>query len=387
MGVKILEACYELTQIWAERISYHVNPLKRRCIRFLALPYCYMKINWEICTRSKIGVILDLLYIFFVLKYYPDNYSPCRLWEKPKSEWKFYYGSIYDPYQRKMLQRKVQPRQYEILFEDKWIADALCKQAGIPVPEVLAKIKVGDNIKDVVNSTFYRFGELSRLIIKPVNGKGGGGILYCEQLESGILFMEGQDEINIDDTSAATDYLIQPFISQHPELTRIAASTNTMRLVTMLLDDGSILVVGAYMRFGRGKSKIDNLSQGGLRVAIDRDSGRLVSTGSDRDGRLYTEHPDSKIAFSEISVPFWKDALELAFKAQEYFDFYYLLGMDIAFGEDGPVLIEINARYDNVGLEQALGPILLNEAVVSAFWDYGLLINRKQKHIAESLRK
>ena len=54
-------------------------------------------VNWDECDRNKILVCYDHLYIFFALKYFPDNYTSCRLWEKPRSEWKYYYGRGYDP--------------------------------------------------------------------------------------------------------------------------------------------------------------------------------------------------------------------------------------------------------------------------------------------------
>ena len=65
------------------------HPIIRRILRFIALPYCYFfLVNWKECTASRLQVLKDLLYIFFKLKYYPDNYSPCRFWEKDRKEWK-----------------------------------------------------------------------------------------------------------------------------------------------------------------------------------------------------------------------------------------------------------------------------------------------------------
>ena len=93
------------------------HPLIRRVIRFLALPYCFFKmIDWKECQISKYQVLRDLLYIFFRLKYFPDNYSLCRLWEKERTQWAYYYGSIYDAYQRSQLRCSVGKKKYEELF-------------------------------------------------------------------------------------------------------------------------------------------------------------------------------------------------------------------------------------------------------------------------------
>ena len=58
-----------------------------------------------------------------------------------------------------------------------------------------------------------------------------------------------------------------------------------------------------------------------------------------------------------------------------------LLGQDIAISEDGPVIIELNAEYDNVMFEQACGPLLKNKIVREEFAKYDLLINKYQKSI------
>ena len=378
-----LEAQYELLSRGANAFVYHLVPFLRRCVRFVALPYCYLNVNWELCTRSRIGVWLDFFYIFFVLKYYPDNYSPCRLWEKPRSEWKYYYGSNYDPYQRKRLQRAVQPPEYEILFKDKWITDALCQQAKIPTPPIIGRIRSGDLLLTRIEELFSSNPNLSELIIKPTDGKGGGDVIYCQRYKEGTKYLKGQKEIELEGLVSERDCIVQSFIHQHPSVSRISGSTNTVRIVTLLLEHGEVLVVGAYMRFGTGQSKIDNLSQGGLCVPVDSKRGKLLGTGSDRKSRLYSEHPDSKVTFQDVDVPFWDQVVDLAADVQNYFECYRLLGMDIAISEEGPVLIEINSSYDNVDLEQATGPILRSESVAKAFSQLGLLISRAQKGILD----
>jgi len=110
-------------------------PYMRRIERFIALPYCYLKlVNWSECGATRLQVVKDLLYIFFVLKYFPDNYSLCRLWEKDRKTWTQYYGSIYEPYQRSRLRKEVQKEEYRVIFEDKNICYQLCKVAGLPLP-------------------------------------------------------------------------------------------------------------------------------------------------------------------------------------------------------------------------------------------------------------
>ena len=102
------EAFYERSLAAWRRLGRWACPYRRRLVRFLALPYCYLRlVDWRQCRASRVRVLLDLLYIFFRLKYFPGNYSPCRLWEKERRQWVRYYGSGYDAYQRARLQREV----------------------------------------------------------------------------------------------------------------------------------------------------------------------------------------------------------------------------------------------------------------------------------------
>ena len=107
-----LEALSDRSKRNASQFWFACVPYVRRFLRFLALPYCFSKVNWKECTKTKTQVAFDFLYIFFRLKYFPDNYSPCRLWEKNRAEWAYYYGSNYDPYQRRQLRKVVQPAAY-----------------------------------------------------------------------------------------------------------------------------------------------------------------------------------------------------------------------------------------------------------------------------------
>lgn len=96
-----MEAFALVVRAWLRRIDDALTPYLRQLLRFLGLPYCYLYlVDWKQCRRSPVLVAMDQLYIFFVLRYFPDNYSNCRLYELPRREWAFYYGSSYHPFQR-----------------------------------------------------------------------------------------------------------------------------------------------------------------------------------------------------------------------------------------------------------------------------------------------
>ena len=116
-------------------IGNELKTLLRRLIKYLALPLLILEIAYNKEVKVNLSnLIKDLMFIFFKLKYYPDNYIPCRLWEKKREIWYKYYGSIYDAYQRKKLRKEVQKEEYEIVFLDKSICYSLCWAYKLPLP-------------------------------------------------------------------------------------------------------------------------------------------------------------------------------------------------------------------------------------------------------------
>lgn len=373
-----------------ENISYITNfvfiPYARRVVRFFALPYCYFyMVNWEQCKAGRFRVAVDFFYIFFVLKYFPDNYSLCRLWEKPKSEWGYYYASNYDPYQRRQLRKFVQKKEHVILFEDKNICYQLCRAHKLPLP---IQIGYADNKKQCVEllNNHFQTQENGKVIIKPVGGSAGSGILLAWQ-ENGLINLKNNNGLyNVDSMPFSGTAVLQEVILQHHFLDKVASSSvNTIRIVTMLGNDDNVVFLGALARFGVGSSFLDNTSQGGIAVGIDVKTGCLVEHGFDFFTKKYVKHPGSGIVFNGLCMPFWQDVLKLAEKTQRCFQFHKLIGHDVAITEIGPVIIELNSIYDNVHLEMCCGPILQNDSVLEQYMEYNLLINRKQVALYNSL--
>ncbi len=320
----------------------------------------------------------DLLYIFFRLKYFPDNYSPCRLWEIEKNEWKYYYGSIYDPYQRGQLRKEVQKKEYEILFKDKEVCYQLCKSFNLPLPVQYGCIEPEEDYKSIIGKILGKDLD-KKLIIKPVIG-GGGKNIYLAYKEGDNIYVRGRFKtVNLDAFKLIFRSVIQEQIRQHDSLSKISLSLNTVRVVSLLTREKDVLIVGAIMRSGVGDAFIDNTSTGGIGVGINLEKGTLKKIGYDKIGRACYFHPTSGVSFENFAIPYWDRILELSINIQLSFPFYKLLCSDIGIKPDGPTIIEINPDHDNVGLEQKFGPILKDCRVKNEFREYNLLINNLSK--------
>jgi len=107
-----------------------------------------------------------------------------------------------------------------------------------------------------------------------------------------------------------------------------------------------------------------NLHQGAIGLGINIESGKTQH--AIKAGEVITHHPDSQQALLGITIPYWSDAMALAIKAAETVPLKYL-GVDIAISENGPVMIEINARpgieiqnANDTAMRQQLDQILEN---------------------------
>ena len=377
-----IEIYYDKLKYGSTYIVSEIKPLLRRLIKYFALPLCVLEIAlYKDKTVSTITAIKDVTFIFFKLKYYPDNYIPCRLWEKKRDIWYLYYGSIYDAYQRKKLKKEVQKEEYEIVFLDKSICYSMCRAYNLPLPKQFGCVENTNECIKLVKEIFSKKSKI-KLILKPVLGKGGKNINVCYKSGDEIFFKESNNIVELSNYKLKEKSVVQEFIKQHKCISRISESTNTIRIVTLYTKNKRVLIIGAYIRFGRGDSYIDNVSSGGISAGINLNSGYVNNIAFDKNGKIFKKHPETNIQFNDIQIPFWEDVLKLARKIQIYFSFYKLLGHDIAITENGPIVIEINEAHDNIALEQRCGPLFSNEDVKREFMRYNLLINKYSKFLA-----
>lgn len=296
-------------------LSASIIPYIRRFQRFVALPYAYFfLVNWKECTASPLRVLSDFIYIFFVLKDYPDYYTQFRFWDVDREEWKFYYGSFYNPYQKGRLRRNVQKKEYEIIFADKYVSHQLCKGVNLPEPEFLGYLEPGMNYRDSLHEMISIH---KKIIIKSSRGKGGKDIFLGLEKDNKITISDKDTEYPVDDFELPCPVIVQKFVTQHPELEAISRSVNTIRTETILTHENDVLILGGFMRFGLNNTYVDNQSSGGLSVGIDLEKGVLKKYALDGRGVQYTSHPDSGIVFENFKIPFWDEIVKLSENIQK----------------------------------------------------------------------
>lgn len=128
--------------------------------------------------------------------------------------------------------------------------------------------------------------------------------------------------------------------------------------VTTYTDRDEVHIILATLRSATDAKIVDNFAVGGMLLAVDLQSGKVVSDGIDEKMRTYVTHPVTGVALRGFQLPNWSKAMDVVRRASR--DMYAMpqcrfLGWDIAFFKNGDVgIIECNWRQ-GVEIQMAHG--------------------------------
>ncbi|HPN96196.1 MAG TPA: sugar-transfer associated ATP-grasp domain-containing protein [Candidatus Moranbacteria bacterium] len=244
-------------------------------------------------------------------------------------------------------------KENRVLADDKLLSKRVLKKNGITVPDLIAKIKNHDELEK------FDWQSLpASFALKPNRGFGGEGIIvvYGKKKERDDAWIKADGSlITIEDLKTHIRNILDGSFSLAgtPD---IAFFEERLRLLKLFkpyaykgIPDIRVIVfnkvpVMAMMRIptreSQGKA---NLQQGAIGVGIDLASG-ITTTAVLGKGKLIDYVPGTRMLLSGIRIPFWNDILDLSVRAQIISGLGYL-GTDIAIDkENGPVIVELNAR-------------------------------------------
>lgn len=186
-----------------------------------------------------------------------------------------------------------------------------------------------------VKSILMQYDEL--FVKKATDSWGGLGVHYYNKRNETI------EELQQNLQKIWGDLVIQECIRQSEEISRLnPSSVNTVRIMTHLMDDGTVKIRSSILRMGAGGSKVDNASSGGISTGIE-DDGRLKAVAYSNTGVKYEEHPTTKIKFSDVVVPNFDKMRQMVKTLQVKFPHFRLISWDLAVNFDNePMLIEAN---------------------------------------------
>lgn len=235
------------------------------------------------------------------------------------------------------LNKIINPRAWtpECVLADKIGFYERCAAHGLRHPEVVATI-VGGKVDRVADPAGRP------LLLKPARGEGGRGVRFLDETPQALTALLDRDARRLRGA-----WLVQTRIVPHPALADIAlAALPTARITTILDEDGKAEVVNAVLRVPSDPAaQVDNMKAGGLLSAIGLADGTLGIACKGYGGGDYRSHPVTGATIAGRALPDWSAAKALAMDAHDRaFGDYALIGWDIGFAPDGPILIEGNGK-------------------------------------------
>lgn len=272
-------------------------------------------------------------------------------------------------YEKRIYSRN--PSRYQKISQNKLVEKALLTLFKIPSPEFLGYLHPTCGTSSHGNplttchdlAQFLMEANHERICFKLPEGSGGFAFSAVQVItENHNVFLR---ELNNDIRVPLTDYrptglpLIQPkgwLIEQYFEQSAWAktlnpSSVNTLRIWVLAQKPGDLpKTIGAFMRIGREGSMVDNRSSGGLCVPVDLETGKMKAALDGKPTRESFEvHPDHAAQIAGETIPHWNDVKGLAEQALSIFPNICFAGLDIALGESGPAVIELNVYPDKEG--------------------------------------
>jgi len=218
-----------------------------------------------------------------------------------------------------------------------------------------------------------------KIILKPMMGTGGNGIILLEVKNDSGLFINKkpvtQDDLHNIIESLDT-YLVTEIIEQGEFAKKFFPDTaNTIRLTTFYDSETSVpFIPYSFMRFGRKNSiPADNISQGGIFSMIDVNTGQLtdaIEIVKNQKPNLLQKHPDTDAVIKGVIIPRWDQLKEFFIKLGCIISpFMKIVGWDIILTDDSFVVLEGN-NGPNLYNNQGAGYPLAKVPEVKKFLEY-----------------
>ena len=245
---------------------------------------------------------------------------------------------------------KYNPRSKYPLVDDKLKTKSLSEKNGVAVPKLYREL----NSEHGIAALEPLLKNLPGFVIKPAQGAGGDGILVIKSRIQDKFRKSNGKLIGFDEIAHHCSNTLSGLFSLggHPDVAMIeqlVVSTDLFMDVSYQgVPDIRVIVFKGYpimamlrlpTEHSNGKA---NLHQGAIGAAIN------ISTGTTENGvwnnMPINEHPDTGNIISGISIPNWKQILEMSARCYDFTDLGYL-GVDIVIDKnEGPMMLELNAR-------------------------------------------
>jgi alpha-L-glutamate ligase-like protein len=234
--------------------------------------------------------------------------------------------------------------------DDKLLMSELCGRIGVPTPRVYGVVR-----------SYAELGQLPALlggrtdfVVKPNCGSGGKGILVLIGGDGPDFLRHNGDRLTLDQLrehlsdvlsgmyslgGRPDQAILQQRVRLHPAFAEVTFKGIPDIRVVLYRNEPAMAMLRLPTRESNGRA---NLHQGGIGTGIDLETGRTHHAV--QRNRFVKLHPDTGASVVGRRVPCWLQVLEMSRKVAEATGLGYV-GVDIVLdAEEGPLLLEANAR-------------------------------------------
>ncbi len=273
--------------------------------------------------------------------------------------------------------KKLNPENYRKLSQNKIAEKAILSLFNLPTPAFVGRLSMqcgmdshGAPLKSAHDlETLIRTKAPQRLVFKELEGFGGKGVQIVEISPTDPTACRPLGGTTFDSVRAycestlylskGGDWLVEEYLAQHPLVASFnPTSVNTIRIWVLRTTPAHTEVLVAYLRIGRIGAWVDNVASGGIIAPIDVRTGILgAGQAAQAERRFYPTHPDHGTAIEGLKLPYWEQVPQVAQDALKAFPGLRFAGLDIAIGDRGPVIVELNVVPDREGAGRLDGAV------------------------------
>lgn len=304
--------------------------------RFAKLNEVITEINKR-CGKSKAGIIKDIFHCYrkFGSGYY--DYIIYHFYELD--------DSMRDTYMTRMRSKKLvtflNDPEMAKLFDNKNQFDEVFK-------EFISRDYLDAVNCDLAEATrFYNENEIGFAKMLDLACGKGAEIIRMADFENAEAFYNYIKEKGFG--------VVEEYLINHDKIREVyKPALNTMRMITIIGDDGQPHLFFAAQKFGVHGRFID---VHGIHAPIDLETGVVhfpFHSGNTDTDLIYTKHPDTGYDLTEYEVPMFREAKDMILKAAMKVPEMRYVGWDVAVTNKGPKIVEGNdyTAYDYMQLPQ-----------------------------------
>ncbi len=270
-----------------------------------------------------------------------------RFWAWP---WELRSHEILGLNARNFFIQKVNSRALYPRVDDKLITKRICQEEQVPVPQTYGVIEYLGDVKQFLHIVENH----PEFVVKPSRGSGGRGIIVISKNDgnrfetpNGNVFSFADIQYRISAILAGLyslggrpdKIIIEQLIKPHIIYEKLAVKGTPDIRIILCHNIPIMAMLRLPTQTSQGRA---NLHQGAIGVGIHLDKGETC--GGVHKNRIVSHHPDTCEKIEDILIPQWEKILSMTSRLSRAIGLGYL-GVDIILdGEQGPLVLEANAR-------------------------------------------